>query len=72
MLFALVWVPGVVIAWLLRHVVSIFADRIPFDFCALMTILFTTLVMALLIVAGIWVPARQASRINPVDALRYE
>ena len=71
-LFALVWVPGVVIAWLLRHVVSIFADRIPFDFCALMTILFTTLVMALLIVAGIWVPARQASRINPVDALRYE
>ena len=34
--------------------------------------LLTTLVMAMLITAGVWAPARQASRINPVDALRYE
>jgi putative ABC transport system permease protein len=31
-----------------------------------------TLLLALLIIAGIWYPARQASRINPVDALHYE
>ena len=72
LLFAVVWVPGMVLCWLLRNVFSDGIDGMSdVAFYASLSLL-STLVMALLIVAGAWMPARQASRINPVDALRYE
>lgn len=73
-LFALVWVPGVVVVYLMRDAVNILNLPLPLSDGWFFTLigLLTTLVMALLITAGVWTPARQASRINPVDALRYE
>ena len=72
MLFALVWIPGLVVVYLLRDVFSVYEVPLSAGWLFVILTVITTLVMALLIVAGIWVPARQASRINPVDALRYE
>ena len=72
MLFALVWVPGMVLAWLLHDSIDVLHFRVSGPLAFTLIGLLTTLVMAMLITAGVWAPARQASRINPVDALRYE
>ena len=73
-LFGLIWIPGMVIAYLLRGVVNIFDYTLPLPdgLYFLFISIFATLLMSLLIIAGTWYPARQASRINPVDALHYE
>lgn len=74
-LFALAWLPGMIILFLLRDGLTSFTDySLPlpdFLFFLLISVM-VTLLLALLIIAGIWYPARQASRINPVDALHYE
>lgn len=75
LLFALVWIPALVVVYLFRESLSS-AFVVPFDSdnvaYLLWSILFSTFVMVLLILVGTWYPARQASRINPVDALHYE
>jgi len=75
LLFAWVWIPGLFIAYYLRGVFT-FVDysvvSISEDVYFVPISIIVTLLMALLIVVGIWYPARQASRINPVEALRDE
>lgn len=74
-LFASAWLPGIILLFLLRSSLFGFTDyALPlpdFLFFLLISVM-VTLLLALLIIAGIWYPARQASRINPVDALHYE
>ena len=61
-----------VLAWLLHDSIDVLHFRVSGPLAFTLIGLLTTLVMAMLITAGVWAPARQASRINPVDALRYE
>lgn len=72
MLFGIVWLPAVIVSYVLRTAVwdneTLLSDTVLF----IMLTAVTTVLLMLLIVAGIWIPARQASRINPVDALHYE
>ncbi|WP_106484999.1 ABC transporter permease [Bacteroides sp. Marseille-P3684] len=72
MLFGIVWLPAVIVSYVLRTAVwdneTLLSDTVLFITLTAVT----TVLLMLLIVAGIWIPARQASRINPVDALHYE
>lgn len=72
MLFGIVWLPAVIVSYVLRMAVwdneTLLSDTVLFITLTAVT----TVLLMLLIVAGIWIPARQASRINPVDALHYE
>lgn len=75
LLFALVWIPGMVTLYFFEEPLSSAMNagygKVEMEFSIWSTVL-STLLMVLLIIAGIWYPARQASRINPVDALRDE
>ena len=72
LLFSLVWFPGVIIFYLIHDTFKLYETSLSgWAFC-LTVMLIVTLFMVLLIMVGIWYPARQASRINPVDALHYE
>lgn len=72
MLLGIVWLPAVIVSYVLRTAVwdneTLLSDTVLFITLTAVT----TVLLMLLIVAGIWIPARQASRINPVDALHYE
>ena len=72
MLLGIVWFPAVIVSYVLRTAVwdneTLLSDTVLFITLTAVT----TVLLMLLIVAGIWIPARQASRINPVDALHYE
>lgn len=72
MLLGIVWLPAVIVSYVLRMAVwdneTLLSDTVLFITLTAVT----TVLLMLLIVAGIWIPARQASRINPVDALHYE
>ena len=72
MLLGIVWLPAVIVSYELRTAVwdneTLLSDTVLFITLTAVT----TVLLMLLIVAGIWIPARQASRINPVDALHYE
>lgn len=72
MLLGIVWLPAVIVSYVLRTAVwdneTFLSDTVLFITLTAVT----TVLLMLLIVAGIWIPARQASRINPVDALHYE
>ncbi len=73
MLFALVWIPGMIIVYLLKDVFgedgyNLMSGSLSFVVVSVLVTLF----MVLLIMAGIGYPARQASRISPVNALRNE
>lgn len=72
MLLGIVWLPAVIVSYVLRTAVwdneTLVSDTVLFITLTAVT----TVLLMLLIVAGIWIPARQASRINPVDALHYE
>jgi len=72
-LFTLVWIPGMVVAYVLKDAFeqSHFIQMSETMYFLLVSCL-VTLFMILLIAAGIGYPARQASRVNPVDALRDE
>lgn len=75
LLFALVWIPAVGVVYFFQELfLSILVSS--FGSLGLKYLLwgglFSTLVMVMLIVAGTWYPARQASRVNPVEALREE
>lgn len=72
LLFSLVWFPGVIIFYLIHDTFKLYETSLSgWAFC-LTVMLIVTLFMVLLIMVGIWYPARRASRINPVDALHYE
>lgn len=72
MLLGIVWLPAVIVSYVLRTAVwdneTLLSDTVLFITLTAVT----TVLLMLLIVAGIWIPARQASRINSVDALHYE
>ena len=72
LLLGIVWLPAVIVSYVLRTAVwdneTLLSDTVLFITLTAVT----TVLLMLLVVAGIWIPARQASRINPVDALHYE
>jgi len=71
----IVWVPAILLCYHLLYSgalesLLVFKD-VNFIYYLKVTLI-TTALVSLMIVAGIWYPARQASRLKPVDALHYE
>lgn len=73
LLLVLAAVPALLITFNLGHAEIVEVSRLPFDAVRYIAgTLLTLLLMALMIVSGIWFPARQAMKVQPAEALHEE
>ena len=73
LLLTLAVIPGLIIALNLGHAEIVEVGRLPFDGARfIIGTLLTFLLMALMILLGIWFPARQAMKIQPAEALHED
>lgn len=73
LLLVLAAVPALLITFNLGYAELVEVSRLPFDAVRyIVGVLLTLLLMALMIVSGIWFPARQAMKVQPAEALHEE
>lgn len=73
LLLTLAALPAAVVAFNIGLAELVDVDKLPFDSLRLLSgLAFTWLLMSLMIVAGIWYPARGAMKVRPAEALHDE
>jgi len=68
LLLVLVFIPSLVISFNIAHMDLIDTYQLPFTFCGGITFV----LIVLMIICGVWYPARSTARLEPAEALHYE